>query len=307
MFSKPNSRPYTFFNPDLHAPSTPPPIPPLDIDQDKLLSDLNLPKTRSTLDAELETYGPYRFTKADHQSLPEKYSYYNDTVGKFIRNTKERDAEVGKLSQFRKFLRNKRHDQELTALEASLAFGSDDEEDIERTQRRSDYEFSNSVKTVPLCLPTPCQIPPDDDLSWLQRAYRGQLPTRDREKKERIKEWDDMSKILIRQEMIDYITEKGKRYKGQAVRPKVNSWFTQQEYEKIIEQTGRPCRILFPARNADWTLEKKLYGGKSEFHNAVFCAKNEGDVKRRNWGYDNDLLYWPVNDKGYITKGNIDK
>merc|ERR1711981_583133 len=220
---------------------------------------------------------------------------------------KERDAEVGKLRNFRKFLRNKKYDQELTALEASFAYCSDDEPDIERTKRRPDYEEIKNVKSVQLDLPEPLKISPNDDLQWLMRAYRGKLNSRPREKKDRIKEWDDMSKILIRQENFDYFIEKGKRYKGQIIRPKVNSWFTQQEYEKIVAQTGKPCRILFPSKNADWTLARKVNVEKDEYHNAVFVAKNQGNKPRKNYGYDNDLLYCPVNDKGYITKGNIDR
>merc|ERR1712035_168477 len=98
-----------------------------------------------------------------------------------------------------------------------------------------------------------------------------------------------------------------------------NSWLTQQDYENILNKyqqenqyifssfQPKDCRIrlLFPNRNADWTLQKKLYQGKEKGHNAVFSRKN---VERKaNYGFDNDLLYWPLNEKGYTTDGTIDK
>ena len=150
---------------------------------------------------------------------------------------------------------------------------------------------------------------------------QGQLPSRPIEKEvNKIKEHDDLSRILIKQETLDFNREKGtKKYHGKIIQPKVNSWLTQQDYENILNKyqvenqyifssfQPKDCRIrlLFPNRNADWTLQKKLYQGKEKGHNAVFSRKN---VERKaNYGFDNDLLYWPLNEKGYTTDGTIDK
>lgn len=149
---------------------------------------------------------------------------------------------------------------------------------------------------------------------------QGQLPSRPLRSTEvnKIKEYDDLSRILIKQETLDFNREKGtKKYRGKVIQPKVNSWLTQQDYEDIKErctqgkagkndnEADTRIRLLYPNRNADWTLQKKLYQGKEDGHNAVFSTMNRGGKK--NYGYDNDLLYWPLNEKGYIVDGTIDK
>jgi hypothetical protein len=282
-----------------------------EVDQAKICKSLNLPLSRKPVDDNLKKYGPFRLEKCTDGELSKKYEYYNRTVGDSIRSMKEQNAHLKKISNFRQFLRNKRESDELPFLEAKYAYGNDVDdrncmEDVEKIPvKRIDYErFEISKK---------------DSLKWLNRAMQGQLPSRPVEREvNKIKEYDDLSRILIKQETLDFNREKGtKKYRGKVIQPKVNSWLTQQDYEDIKERcthgkTGQRdneaetgIRLLYPNRNADWTLQKKLYQGKEDGHNAVFSTMNRNGKK--NYGYDNDLLYWPLNEKGYIVDGTIDK
>lgn len=278
-------------------------IKDLNLDPAYVCQMQNLPLSQKFSDDQYEDYGPFRKTNITSGILPSRFDYYNNTVGAYIRKQKEQNAEIDKLSNVAKFLRCKRQSDILPRLEARYAL-DDSESEVEC----SDLEDIDEVTAVPLKFKK-SDIDTSGDLAWLERAYRGSLVSRPKRKKKRgIKEWDDLSKVLVRKENLDFNAEKNSRkYRGQTVAPKVNSWFTQQEYEEIVKQTGKPCRLLFPSRTADWTLQKKLYQGKHPHHNAVFQAMRAGNHTRKNYGYDNDLLYWPVNHKGYITKGNIEQ
>lgn len=284
----------------------------LKVDQNAVCDLYNLPHSRRPNDEFLAKYGPYRIEKCTEGELDKKYEVYNRTVGDTIRSLKEQNAHIGKITDFRKFLRNKAEGDRLPAIEAKYAYGLDidhgvaDLEDIETIPVRK-FEYPRF------------EVSKKDSLTWLTRAMRGQLPSRPIEKQSyRISEGDDLSKVLIKQETLDFNRERGtKKYRGKVIQPKVNSWLTQQEYEALCKRyeddccwfTGHgkyECRIklLFPHRNADWTLQKKLYQGREKGHNAVFSSK-PSTISKKNFGYDNDL-YWPLNEKGYITPGTID-
>lgn len=273
----------------------------LDIDTPQACLNQNIPLSHRTADQFSNTYGAFKRTQNTTGLLPNRFDYYNKTVGNYIRQQKEQNKEIAKLGQVGKFLRGKRQTDILPRLEAKFAY-----DDSDSDQECSDFEDIEEITAVPLKFEK-SEIDTSGNLEWLERAQKGPLISRPIEKKRRgIKEWDDLSKVLIRKENLDFNTEKGKKYRGQTIAPKVNSWLTQQEYESIVSQTGKPCRLLFPSRNADWTLQKKLYQGKDEHHNAVFQAMS-GNKPRKNYGYDNDLLYWPTNHRGYMTKGNIEQ
>lgn len=287
----------------------------LKISPETICKTQNLPLSRQPEDSFLAKYGPYRFEKCEQSELPSKYDYYNRTVGDTIRGLKERNAHLEKISNWRQFLRNKAESDELPELDAKFAYGRD----LENKTAGLENTENIPVRELPF---ERFELSKKDSLTWLNRAINGSLPSRPIERNvRRICAGDDLSKILIKQETLDFNREKGtKRYRGKVVAPKVNSWLTQQEYEDIqsryLEEGGalftghskKDCRVklLFPSRTADWTLQKKLYQGKSDNHNAVFARMSDGRENKRNFGYDNDLLYWPLNKRGYMTPGTID-
>ena len=116
-----------------------------------------------------------------------------------------------------------------------------------------------------------------------------------------------VSKTLPTQEKIDFrLEDSTKKYHGKLIRPKINSWMTRQDFTKTCLKLSKPVndRLQFPDRNADWTNSKQLYQGQEKDHSAVFMV-NKPTGKRINYGYNNNLLLFPMNDRGYVTDGTI--